>query len=680
MTLPTEPTPSGAADPTAVLYLRVSTLAQVKTDYDPEGISLPAQREAAQRKAAQLGARVIEEYIEPGKTATSMDKRPAFQAMLERIRTRRDVTYVIVYKLSRMNRNRLDDALTLASLRKYKATLVSATESIDQTPVGQLMHGILAAFNEYRSAEDGADIAYKMGQKAKSGGTLGRARLGYLNVRDHFEGREVRTVIPDPDRAPLITLAFELYATGQYSLERLIDELTDRGLRTRPGRRPSGPIADSTLSVLLRDRYYLGCVTYQGVEYPGRHQPLVTQEVFDQVQTLLEASGVSGERRRRHEHYLKGSLWCARCHARGAHGRLTLAKATGRRGSDYYYFLCRGRQDGHCDLPYLPTDHVEDIVERYWTTQRLPADFSTQVRATMRAVLEETTASKRLLHDQLASELAAIDRQEENLLDLVADTTLAIDAAPATAKIRTRLARLQKQRQHLQERLADTDDRLHHGAAVLEAQLDLLQRPDELYRRLNDHGRRLLNQAIFEELLIDQDLDDHTIQIAGQTYSEPVRDLLTAANTHRTRTATNGDRPADNGGPITDTLSTSPGPIPWDGGSSKTHMVEATGLEPVTPCLQSRCAASCATPPAPALVVRAGGRASISEGAAPAVRRFWRQVGTSHRADRHHPPRVGVPDPVVVHQQGPGGTEAGQDGARTPLPELGDTPGRRRRG
>ena len=163
--------------------------------------------------------------------------------MLERIRTQRDVDYVIVYKLSRMNRNRVDDALVLTSLRKYKATLVSATESIDETPVGQLMHGILAAFNEFRSAEDGADIRYKMGEKAKSGGTLGRRQLGYLNIRERFEGREVRTVVIDPERAPFIGLAFELYATGEYTLERLADELTDRGLQTRPGRYPAGPVS-----------------------------------------------------------------------------------------------------------------------------------------------------------------------------------------------------------------------------------------------------------------------------------------------------------------------------------------------------------------------------------------------------------------------------------------------------
>ena len=121
----------------AVLYLRVSTPSQVRTDYDPEGISIPAQRKSCERRAAQMGnVLVVDEYVEPGRSGTSMDKRPAFQAMLERIKARRDVDYVIVYKLSRLNRNRVDDAFVLMQLRKYKATLVSATESIDETPVG----------------------------------------------------------------------------------------------------------------------------------------------------------------------------------------------------------------------------------------------------------------------------------------------------------------------------------------------------------------------------------------------------------------------------------------------------------------------------------------------------------------------------------------------------------------
>src|SRR5579875_1219534 len=149
----------------AVVYLRVSTLSQVKTDYDPEGISIPAQRIACERKAEQMGLEVVGEYVEPGRSATNIEHRPVFREMLDRIRQDRDVDYVVVYKLSRLNRNRIDDANVMMLLRKYKVALISATENIDDTPVGQLMHGILASFNEFRSAEDGADIRYKMAQK-----------------------------------------------------------------------------------------------------------------------------------------------------------------------------------------------------------------------------------------------------------------------------------------------------------------------------------------------------------------------------------------------------------------------------------------------------------------------------------------------------------------------------------
>ena len=561
----------GPSEPTAVLYLRVSTPSQVKTDYDPEGISIPAQRESCLRKAAQLGVDVIEEYIEPGRTATSMDKRPAFQAMLERIRSERDVNYVIVYKLSRMNRNRLDDAFVVMRLRKFNVTLVSATESIDATPVGQLMHGMLAAFNEYRSAEDGADISYKMGEKAKHGGTLGRAPLGYMNVRERYEGREVRTVAIDPERAPFVTLAFELYATSEYSLERLADELTARGLQTRPGRYPAGPVSDSKLGVMLRDRYYLGIVTYKGAEYSGRHPALVSQELFDRVQAILDASGVSGERRRTHDHYLKGTLWCYRCYEQGRIMRLILTKARGRRGVDYFYFLCRGRQQGLCDLPHLPVEHVDDAVLRHWATEQISEEIQTRVRQGLKAVLDETTTSLRLLHEQLTVELARIDREEENLLDLAADGSF------DTSKVRTRLTRLHAKRREIQERLTSSDERIAQGADVLQMQLDLLRDPQALYRQLSDHGRRLLNQAMFEKLLVDQDRE-HAILIAEPTYTEPVRELMLAVHGHHAQhdsePTANANRPAVNDEPARGTLADLLSPVFEGGGWSKTGGAE----------------------------------------------------------------------------------------------------------
>lgn len=89
----------------AVLYLRVSTTAQVKTDRDAEGLSIPAQREACIRKAEAMGATVVDEYVDAGESARKSD-RPALQRMLERLNADRDIDYVIVHKVDRLARNR----------------------------------------------------------------------------------------------------------------------------------------------------------------------------------------------------------------------------------------------------------------------------------------------------------------------------------------------------------------------------------------------------------------------------------------------------------------------------------------------------------------------------------------------------------------------------------------------
>jgi len=554
----------------AVLYLRVSTPSQVNTDYDPEGISIPAQRVACLRKADQLGAHVIDEYIEPGRSATRMDQRPAFQSMFERIRTERDVDYVVVHKLSRMNRNRVDDAFVLMSLRKFRVTLVSATESIDNTPAGQLLHGILAAFNEFRSAEDGADISYKMGEKARRGGTLGRAPLGYLNIRDHFEGREVRSVAIDPERAPFVRLAFELYATGDWTLDGLAQELTSRGLRTRASRFPGSPISSSKLQAMLRDRYYIGYVSYKGAEYPGRHEPLIDDDLFERVQIALDAKSTSRERQRVHHHYLKGSVWCGRCHDQNVDRRMIIARAKGQ-GGIYFYYFCRGRQEHACSAPYVHIDAVEEAVARRYGTLQLDPEFADRVREALYDALADQEGAAKLLHRQLTNQLLKLDRQEENLLDLAADGSLAKD------KIRTRLTRVQRDRSKLQEELGGIDVGLEAGAAVIEAALDLLKDPEEMYRQMGPDQRRLLNQAFFEKLYIDDS------EVTGLVLTKPFGDLVGAQQVLREQRGSKKQDP-------TSGQASSVNPflaIQYGKGSSKRLMVEVSGLEPPTSTLRT---------------------------------------------------------------------------------------------
>jgi site-specific DNA recombinase len=104
----------------AVIYLRVSTLKQASRRGDPEGYSLPAQREACHRKALELGADVVDEYIDRGESAKSID-RDDFQRMVERVKAELDVDLVILHKIDRFARNVPDDAaafLTVESSRR----------------------------------------------------------------------------------------------------------------------------------------------------------------------------------------------------------------------------------------------------------------------------------------------------------------------------------------------------------------------------------------------------------------------------------------------------------------------------------------------------------------------------------------------------------------------------------
>lgn len=555
----------------AVLYLRVSTVSQVRTDYDPEGISIPAQREACLRKAAQMGVEVVEEYVEPGKTATSMDKRPAFQAMLQRLRSERDIDYVLVYKLSRMNRNRVDDAKVLMLLRALKVTLVSATESIDETPVGQLMHGILASFNEFRSAEDGADIRYKMAQKAKRGGTLGKAPLGYLNVRERFEGREVRTVALDPERAPLVREAFELYSEGDLTLERLQAALTDRGLTTRPTNRwPAGQVSINKLHQMLSDPYYKGVIEWQGELYPGRHEPLCSPELFARVQEVLAARSGKGQRDRVHHHYLRGFLFCDRCHRQGRQSRMLFTYGRGRSGDRWAYFFCRGRQQGLCDLPFLPVAHVEQAVLRYYAALELPPHFAADVRTRVTALMDDRLLAAKNLRRQLDAELQQLDTREERLLDLAMDSEL------PQVKIKTRLASIREERARLQRELGKADDQLDVGRDVLEAGLDLIANPQELYRQAPDETRRHLNETFWERLYVDDE------GVVDGDLNTPFDELLHARSTYfrPSGSSTTNKRPSTDAEAL---VGTGVGLLAAGlsvGGSSKTALVEVEGIEP----------------------------------------------------------------------------------------------------
>lgn len=217
---------------------------------------------------------------------------------------------------------------------------MSSTEGIEASANGILLHGIMASIAEFYSRNLRQEVMKGMRQKVLQGGTPSRAPIGYLNLRVQTDdGREYRTVGVDPERAPHITWAFETYATGGWSVARLVDALGARGFRTRPtpSRSPAIP-KTANLHKVLKNPYYKGVVTMNGVQHDGAHEPLVSATTWDAVQRVL-ASRRSGERSRIHTHYLKSTVYCFACER-----RLLVHNARSKSGRIYRYFVCSSRQ------------------------------------------------------------------------------------------------------------------------------------------------------------------------------------------------------------------------------------------------------------------------------------------------------------------------------------------------
>jgi DNA invertase Pin-like site-specific DNA recombinase len=500
-----------------VLYLRVSSAGQVNTDYDPEGLSIPAQRQACQGKATELGAVVIDEYVEPGRSATNTDNRPKFMEMMARIKAEQDVDMVIVYARSRLHRNVEDAAITRAALRKLGVQLVSCMDYTEDSYIGDLLAHIIDGVNEYQSRASGADIRYKMGRKAMNGGTVSMTKIGYLNVREEIDGRKVATVVVDPERSPYIRMAFELYATGKHGFRSLQAALTEAGLRTRAtAKRPAKPISINLLGDILRDTYYLGVVTYDGQEYPGRHEPLITRELFDRVQRVLDVERGGGKRDRVHDHYLKGVLWCGRCQH-----RLIIMRGKSHNGSLYFYYLCRGRQQHLCDLPYLPVNQVEEEVVRHYATVRLSDEFRTFMTDRADTALADTTATRNQVRRQLTKRPNELTAKEEHFFDLVGHPDWPQE------KLSQRMRQVAEESARLRAQCEAADVDLSAGREVVTELCELLADPQELYRRASKKARRALNKIIFTRLYLDGDEKNRPV-VTGDELNEAVAPIVKA--------------------------------------------------------------------------------------------------------------------------------------------------------
>jgi site-specific DNA recombinase len=260
-----------------VVLARVSTREQEET-----GFSLPAQRKLLHEYAERNDFLVSKTY-EISETASKSQQRIVFQQMMAYM-GKHKVRHLVCEKVDRMVRNfkdtvLIDEWLEADEGRKVhfvKDSLVLHRNSRSQEKLNWGMRVVIA-----KNFIDNLREEVEKGRRAKleEGWLPGTPPLGYRNALAYK--RSVQEI--DPERASLVRTMFELYDTGNNSIKSLVSTMNGLGLRMPRG----GKISPSQAHRILRSRYYIGIIDWDGREYTGKHPMLIDKALFERVQRRL---------------------------------------------------------------------------------------------------------------------------------------------------------------------------------------------------------------------------------------------------------------------------------------------------------------------------------------------------------------------------------------------------------
>ena len=349
--------PASAKPQRCAIYTRVSTENGLEQEFN----SLHAQREAAQayiKSQAHEGWKLIREHYDDGGFSGGSLERPGLQKLLADIRERR-IDIVVVYKVDRLTRSLTDFAKLVELFDSHGVAFVSVTQSFNTTSsMGRLTLNVLLSFAQFEREVTGERIRDKIAASKKKGLWVGGVvPLGY-EVRD-------RKLIVVEEEAATVRLIFSRYL-DLGSLSALQRDLRERGIITRRRTLSSGraiggrALTNGPSAYMLRNRMYLGEINHRDKSYPGEHQPIIDEKLFDAVQAKL-TENCQGRRlaRQSSNALLMGKLFDDR-------GNPMTPSYAIKKGVRYrYYVSCvlnQGRKEEAGSVPRVAAEAVEQIV------------------------------------------------------------------------------------------------------------------------------------------------------------------------------------------------------------------------------------------------------------------------------------------------------------------------------
>ena len=358
-------------------YTRVSTAMQI------EGYSLDAQKNRMKAFAEFNNYEIVHEYEDAGKSGKSIEGREQFNQMMKDIKSGKDeVSFVLVFKLSRFGRNAADVLSTLQVMQDFGVNLICVEDGIDSSKdAGKLMISVLSAVAEIERENIRVQTMEGRIQKAREGRWNGGfAPYGY----DLVDGK----LIINEDEAEAIRIIFDKYVNTNMGSTGVSKYLENHGISKIARKNGKNPLFDANLiRKIIKNPVYCGKIAYgrrktekvhgtrneyRIVEHDdyllvdGLHEAIVSTELWDAAQIKLTAQAKKYEKvnvGNNRIHLLSGIVKCPICGAGMFGNKSVKYKADGTKYKDFYYYGCKHRDMSRGHKCYYKKQINEELLD-----------------------------------------------------------------------------------------------------------------------------------------------------------------------------------------------------------------------------------------------------------------------------------------------------------------------------
>ena len=380
------------------IYARKST-----DDEDRQVLSIEAQLKELREYAHRENLVVIKEVVE-AKTAKKPG-RPLFNDMILAIE-RGLAEGILTWHPDRLARNSVDGGRIIYLVdQKVIKDLRFPTLRFDNNAQGKFMLSIVFGQSKYYIDALSENIRRGIRLKLSKGIWPQWAPIGYLN------DRKTRTIIIDEDKAPFIKRVFELYSTGECSLEDIRNKINPLGLTGRKDK----SLSISQYQTMLKNPLYYGVFRYKGEVYEGTHQPIITKKLFDRCQGVMRLRGKHKEPQIK-KFVFRGLMKCGEC------GRSITAELQ----KDHIYYRCTKRLT-NCKQKYVREEELAAQITKFIQKVSLSDEWTKWIIEELERDRNSSLLSSQSQQQNLESKIKEIDAKISKLIDVYLEGALTLE-------------------------------------------------------------------------------------------------------------------------------------------------------------------------------------------------------------------------------------------------------------